>query len=153
VHVPARMCLDGAWIDITILNISSRGLMARTGTVPPSRAYVEIRRGSTTIVGKVIWHDDHHFGIRTQDRINVGLLSDGAVPDMAAAQDPATERRARPRSGELDPAEAFERSRQKAAIVQFTVLTAGGAAGALVIGSIVMETLTAPFAVVASHLG
>ena len=152
VHVPARMCIEGTWIDITILNISSRGLMARTDKVPAARSYVEIRRGAAAIVGKVVWQDDRHFGIRTQDRIGVAMLSDlGAA--STRQHDPVIERRAQPRPGQRDPGEAFERNRQKAAMLQFAVLTAGGFAGALAIGAIVMEGLATPLAAVASHLG
>jgi len=145
--------MDGSWIDITILNISSRGLMARTGKVPPPRAYIEIRRGAATIVGKVVWQDDGHFGIRTQDRISVAMLSDMDAASTPATHDPVIERRAQPRPGQVDPGEAFERNRRKAAMIQFAVLTAGGFGGAIAIGAIVMETLAKPLAAVASHLG
>ncbi|QJU57820.1 PilZ domain-containing protein [Sphingomonas sp. AP4-R1] len=153
VHVPARMCAGETWHDITILNISSRGLMARTKVVPPSRSYVEIRRGAkVTIVGKVVWHDDRHFGIRTQDRIGISMMSDdGSV--AAPSHDPVTERRARPRAEANDPAEAFERNRQKAAMFQFAALSGGGVAGAIVIANVVMDVLAHPLAVVASKLG
>jgi hypothetical protein len=153
VHVPARMCADGTWHDITILNISTRGLMARTNAVPQARSYIEIRRGANvTIVGKVVWQDDRHFGIRTQDRIGISMLSDdGSV--TAAPHDPVVERRAEPRPRKLDPAEAFERSRQRAALFQFVALTGGGVVGAFVLASVVMDVLGKPFMTIASHLG
>jgi hypothetical protein len=138
------------WTDITILNISSRGLMARTTDVPAARSYVEIRRGpSTTIVGKVVWHDSRHFGIRTQDRIGIDMLGDGC---SAARQYTSVERRARPRSNQTDPADAFARSRHKAALFQFAILSLAGIAGAIVIGSTVMNVLGRPFAIIAQQL-
>ena len=138
------------WTDITILNISSRGLMARATDVPAARSYVEIRRGpSTTIVGKVVWHDSRHFGIRTQDRIGIEMLSDGC---SATRPDPAVERRARPRSSRTDPSDAFARSRQKAALFQFAILALAGIAGAIVIGGTVMNVLGRPFAAIAQQL-
>jgi hypothetical protein len=153
VHVAARMFVVDKWHDITILNISSRGLMARTNMVPPARSYVEIRRGANvTIVGKVVWRDDRHFGIRTQDRIGISMMSDdGAV--TAAQHDPGVERRSQTRSRPLDPAEAFERSRRKAALFQFVTLTGGGVVGAIVLANVVMEVLGKPFMTIANHLG
>ncbi|MDO6413499.1 PilZ domain-containing protein [Sphingomonas sp. BIUV-7] len=152
VCVPARMRAGEAWTDVTILNISSRGLMARVNAAPPVRSYVEIRRGAeVVIVGKVVWHDDRHFGIRTQDRIDIEML--GGVTKGACPPDPAIDRRTLPRGHRPDPAEAFERSRQKAAIFQFVVLTACGVAGAILVASAVRDMLGAPLAIVASHLG
>ncbi|PZU10689.1 MAG: hypothetical protein DI605_03275 [Sphingomonas sp.] len=145
------MLSEGRWSDITILNMSSRGLMARTGSVPKARSYVEIRRGKQiVIVGKVVWHDAQHFGIQTQDRISIGMIEDGTAADGAEPHDPAVERRAQPRAS--DPAEAFERNRQRAAIFQFSLVVAGGAAGALLIANMVMKVLGTPFATIASHL-
>lgn len=153
VHVPARMCSGETWHDITILNISSRGLMARTNVVPPARSYVEIRRGAKVlIVGKVVWHDDRHFGIRTQDRIGISMMSDDGSA-AAAPHDPAVERRAQPRAEANDPAEAFARNRQRAALFQFAALSGGGVAGAIVIANVVMDVLSRPLAAVASQLG
>lgn len=147
------MSADGKWHDITILNISSRGLMARTSVVPPARSYIEIRRGANvTIVGKVVWQDDRHFGIRTQDRIGISMLSDdGSV--AAAPHDPLVERRAQPRPRSVDPAEAFERSRQKAALLQFVAFAGGGVVGAFVLANAIMDVLGKPFMTIAAHLG
>ena len=59
VHAAARMKAGSTWHDILILNISSRGLMARAKSIPAARSYVEIRLGTNAaIIGKVIWHDD-----------------------------------------------------------------------------------------------
>jgi hypothetical protein len=152
VHVAARMCAGGSWTDITILNISSRGLMARTEQIPPARSYVEIRRGAAvTIVGKVVWHDDRHFGIRAQDRITLAMMADGGTSPESGF--PSMERRSQRRPGQMDPAEAFERSRQRAALLQFAIFGAGGIGGAVFLCGIVMQMLGAPLAEVASRLG
>jgi len=149
------MRMASGWANITILNISSRGLMARTDKVPNPRAYVEIRRGpAVTIVGKVVWRDDNHFGIRTQDRITLSMMHDGAAPSSPdAPYDPAVERRAEPRGAERDPVEAFERNRRRAALGQFAALTAGGAALVFVIGSIALDVMGASFGVIGAYLG
>lgn len=152
VHVAARMRVGEKWTDVTILNISSRGLMARTTTVPPARSFVEIRRGpNVVIVGKVVWSDDRHFGIRTQDRIGISMMSDdGSV--TAAAHDPAVERRTQARPHTPDPLEAFERSRRKAALAQFATIVAAGGIGAVLLSQLVTKVLATPFGEIARHL-
>ena len=154
VCLPARMRFGTSWTNITILNISSRGLMARADALPSNRSYVEIRRGqNATIVGKVVWHDDRHFGIRTQDRISLSMMADGATPPPDRPHDPSVERRAEPRGPHVDPVEAFERNRRRAALSQFAVLTAGGLALIFVIGSLFLELMGASVGVVATYLG
>jgi hypothetical protein len=148
------MFVSDKWHDITILNISSRGLMAHTNMVPPARSYIEIRRGANvTIVGKVVWRDDRHFGIRTQDRLGISMMSDEGCVTAAASHDPAVERRTQSRARQVDPAAAFERSRQKAALFQFVALTGGGVAGAVIIANVVMDVLGPPFMTIVNHLG
>lgn len=150
VHVPARMRSGETWSDITILNVSSRGLMARASSVPAARSYIEIRRGADlVIVGKVIWHDSCHFGIRTQDRVGVDALMSGSAT-TGPRRDPSSERRTQPR---IDPAEAFERSRRRAALFQFALLAVGGLACAVLIGGGVVHVLGAPLKAIADHLG
>jgi hypothetical protein len=101
--------------------------------VPPARSYIEIRRGANvTIVGKVVWQDDRHFGIRTQDRVGISMLSDdGSV--TAAPHDPVVERRTQSRPHSPDPLAAFERSRRKAALFQFGTIVAGGGVSAVLL--------------------
>jgi hypothetical protein len=151
VHVAARMRVGEKWADITILNISSRGLMARAASVPPSRSFVEIRRGpNVVIVGKVVWQDDRHFGIRTQDRIGISMMSDDG--SVAAAHDPAVERRTQSRPHSPDPLAAFERSRRKAALAQFGTIVAAGGVSAVLLMELVTKVLGTPFGEIARHL-
>jgi hypothetical protein len=141
------------WHDIVILNVSSRGLMARSKCIPAPRSYVEIRRGTNvTIVGKVIWHDDQHFGIRTQDRISVSMMGGNGGGDAATTPSSSipVERRTRSRSDE--PAEAFHRAQRIAALQQFGALVAAGGVGALLLTEMVTRFLAAPFAEIAQHL-
>ena len=152
VHAAARMKAGGKWQDIVILNISSRGLMARSETIPASRSYVEIRRSTNvTIIGKVIWYDDQHFGIRTQDRIHVSMMGGNACGDAAAkASSVLVERRAQARS--TDPAEAFERSQRIAGLQQFGALVVAGGLGAMFLTEMVTNIFAAPVAEIARHL-
>ena len=147
------MRLDGAWASITILNISSRGLMARTGRVPSPRSYVEISRGSHVIIGKVVWQDDRHFGIRTQDPVSLDMMIDARAASLAdSSADAVADHGAhRPGNG-VDPVEAFERNRQRAALGQFAVIVAGGATLVAAIGIVLHRLLGESIWVVIAHL-
>jgi len=147
------MKAGSTWHDIAILNISSRGLMARSKSIPAPRSYVEIRRSTNvTIVGKVIWHDDQHFGIRTRDRITVSMISGNGGGDATdrPCSSISVERRTRARSE--DPAEAFHRSQRIAALQQFGALIAAGGLGALLLTEMVTRIFTAPIDQIVQHL-
>lgn len=152
VHAAARMKVGSKWHDIVILNISSRGLMARSKNIPARRSYIEIRRSTNvTIIGKVIWHDDQHFGIRTQDRITLSMISENGYVDASAKQASVfAERRALTRS--VDPVEAFERSQRIAGLQQFGAIIVAGGLGAMLLVEMVTNIFTAPVAEVVRHL-
>ena len=152
VHAAARMKAGSTWHDILILNISSRGLMARSKSIPAARSYVEIRLGTNAaIIGKVIWHDDEHFGIRTQDRIDISMISGNGCGDAAAKPSPVfVERRARVRAE--DPVEAFERSQRIAGLQQFGAIVVAGGLGAMMLTEMVRTIFAAPIAEVVQHL-
>lgn len=70
----ARMRADDGWSDITICNVSSRGLMAKRGTSPAKGSYVEIWHQHVCVVGHVRWSQGGRFGIRSQDKIDIAAL-------------------------------------------------------------------------------
>ncbi|RZM10031.1 MAG: PilZ domain-containing protein, partial [Sphingomonas sp.] len=74
VLVPCRLNVDGAWSDACVHNVSSRGMLMAADAAPRPGSYVEVRRGTLLIVGRVMWRQDRCFGIRTQDRISVDAL-------------------------------------------------------------------------------
>jgi len=153
VMVTARMRVDREWVDITILNVSSRGLLARTATPPTGRSYVEIRRGTeVAIIGRTVWRNGQHFGVRTQDRIDITQLvtSTRARAPQAGAQ-PAAERRTAPRAPD-SVATRLDRSRRFAAAFQYVALAAAALAGAAMILSTVQETLVATLSTVTDAL-
>jgi hypothetical protein len=97
VMLPARMRLDGRWIDVSIRNLSSRGMQI-TAQQPVDRgAYVEIRRGRHVVIGRAVWRQGDSFGLQAQDRIDLDGITDR--PEATAALQPngAPERRWRPR--------------------------------------------------------
>lgn len=154
VLVACRMRYDNGWADLTVCNLSSRGLMAKCADPPPRGTFVEVRRGGVCVIGQVRWSYAGHLGIRAQEQIDVdGLL--GQAPAKAAG---TRERREGPRGdGPGRPRETStalaERSRRWGRLFDWAVVTAVviGAAGLLV--SQVHSALSAPFGQVRAALG
>ena len=91
VTVPARLRSETGWSDVTIANVSSRGMLLRCVAPPPQRAYIEVRHQGVCIVGQIVWINGARCGVRTQDLVDVaGLLSQGG----RRALQPANDRRA-----------------------------------------------------------
>src|SRR3546814_12398382 len=75
--IKARMRADDGWSDVTIYNVSSRGLMARLGSPPVKGSYVEIWHRNVCVVGQVRWAQGGRFGILSQDKIDISALLNG----------------------------------------------------------------------------
>ena len=148
VLVPCRLNLDGAWDDACIHNVSSRGLLIASDTVPQRGDYVEIRRGTLVVVGRVAWSKQRFFGIRTQDRVSVDALVNEPrrTTRPPSASQPA-ERRAQARlASEGRAARRAERSRERSAAMQFGLIAVAGAVAALFVATQVHQLLSRPFA-------
>ena len=143
VVLPARMRLDGGWVDVSIRNLSSRGLMIHSAHPVERGTYVEVRRGAHAMIGRAVWRKGRTFGLHTQDRLDVEAII--ARPDVAdsvrAGGEP--ERRHRPRV--VPDAERSVRHGRRA---QFAVLGVGAVMVALLIGTTVFDILSQPFAAV-----
>ena len=147
------MSADGRWSDACIHNASSRGLLVAADDAPASGSYVDIRRGSLVIIGRVVWRKGRFFGVRTQDRVVVQALIDEPRRGAAATPTPTTERRTSARlTAEGRIARRVERSRQMASIVQFGFLAAAAAAAAAIMADEVSATLARPLAAVSASL-
>lgn len=126
------MRADDKWVDVKIRNVSANGMMMEAAQAPKRGAFIEIRKGtSVIIVGQVRWAGSNHFGIRSQDRISLDLLTNehAAAVARAAANDKNNDRRSAQRALER-PEDVAERSRRISAMIQFGFMTliAGGAA-------------------------
>jgi len=155
VRVQARMRIDGEWIDVSIHNVSSRGLMARAGAEVGQRSYVELRRGDQIVIGRVAWSQDGYFGLRAQDRIDItGMLGTAAAADRRSdAASGWIERRTTPR----DPAPPRDRdgdgSRAFGRRFQFILIGAAGASGCAAAATAVFRMLQAAILPAMSALG
>lgn len=138
------------WIDVCIHNMSSRGLMAGTDTPPKVGSYVEIRRGTQVIVGRVMWSRGRFFGIRSQDRLSVkAFVAEprlaGRPPPADAADPHSADRRAERRlADEARLARRVERSRTFASMFQYGVMAAVVLAAAGIGASTVYDVLSKP---------
>jgi hypothetical protein len=76
----ARLRHADAWGNASILNISSGGLQLHA-TPPPSRGtYIEVRRGSHVIIGRVVWVKADRFGMCAQDKLAIDALITNVSP-------------------------------------------------------------------------
>lgn len=148
VLVPSRMRAGAGWTDVTIHNVSSRGLMGGCDAPPVIGTYVEIRRGSIVIIGRVMWAKGRFFGLRSQDKISVKALID--EPRQATAprrenEEKVLERRSEDRlQAEARLARQLERSRAFASAFQYGLAAAVILIVAGIGASTVYQALSAP---------
>lgn len=151
-YLQARMRCAGGWQDVTICNVSSRGLMAKSRAVPERGAFVEVRHGSVCIVGQVRWAYGARFGIRSQDKIDIlGLMSGRQAPAGTKGQ----ERRAavRPRAPAPSPELAAEASRRFARAFNWGVIAVAVCVAGVMMTEVAGKALREPLARVSLALG
>jgi hypothetical protein len=72
--VPCRMNVDGKWSSGCIHDVSDHGLLMSSLDPPPAGTYIDIRRGTLIIIGRVVWIGGERFGVRTQDPVSAAAL-------------------------------------------------------------------------------
>jgi hypothetical protein len=134
--INGRLRCGASWRDVSILNVSTRGLLLHTAAPPERGTYVEVHRGGHAIVARVIWSKDQRFGVHTQNRLNIDNLvaatnssaTEGAGSPQAT---PLVERRSRRRK--MSPTDALERSKRVSRAIEFvgvaTFITSLGMVG------------------------
>lgn len=90
--ISARLRIDGGWTDATIRNVSAHGAMVQLpGRAPRRGTYVELRRDTSVMVGRIMWSTANRCGINTRERIDLDTLTMSIQPSLAAV--PADRRR------------------------------------------------------------
>jgi hypothetical protein len=146
VMIRAMMRADGPRTDVCVRDISSRGLMIQASAPPPRGTYVDIDCAGHQIVGIVVWHRGHRFGVNSCERIDVPALARQLPPGIAS-----------PRygngTGRGGAARALPQSRAWGGRMEFAIvaLLAAFLVGAL--GITAFQTLSRPFAAVSAVLG
>jgi hypothetical protein len=149
--IGARLRHGSGWTDARIVNLSSRGLMARAPCAPAPGSYVEICRGTHRIVARVVWAESDRFGALSQDAIPVEAIATGEDASPPPIANAANDRCAAPRVPA--PSERHERNRRRARRAEFACVAAFGAAAAFFAFDTVSETLARPLALVEARLG
>ena len=149
----ARIRTEHGWSDVTIGNVSSRGLMLQATTTLQRNCFIEVRHGNACIVGRIVWARGVKCGVRTQDAVDVAALLSHAPAKRAK---PGQERRSAPRQPEARKrpaaAEIAESSRRFARVFDWSIMViAAGAAGALM-AETAWAVLDAPLARAATAL-
>lgn len=150
----ARLHDGREWYDANVLNISARGLMLQVSAPPVRGAYIEIRRGTHVIVGRVIWTKADRFGVRAQDRVEIDSLI--ANPSTAlhvkkVSAGVPLERRTQPRPDHLKWRHARNEERGRA--LQFAFIVGFSFALAACAYTAVADTLSRPLTEIALELG
>lgn len=124
VVLPARMKDSRGWHDVRILNISSKGLMARSPAAPSRGSYLELRRGRHVIVARVVWSNGQQFGVRAQSLLVPSQIIEEQgseiSPPARPGGSPALERRSSPRLA----GHAHQQSRWRARALEFLGIVA-----------------------------
>ncbi len=155
VTVRARLRTDAGWSDVTIANVSSRGMMLRSTVPLEPRTFIEVRKQNVVVVGRIVWSHGLQCGISTQDRVDVaGLLS--ARPCVAAPV--ANDRRSTPRERDLPKRrpglhEQLERSRRWARAIDFASVAALAAMAGAGLVATVSGAFAQPLEAASSALG
>jgi hypothetical protein len=142
----ARMRADDGWSDVTICNVSSRGLMIRRGTSPAKGSYVEIWHQNVCVVGHVRWSQGGRFGIRTQDKIDISALLNSAPArrSLAGAERRSNSRPLPKSKAQPDVAAKADASRTIARVFEWTAVAIVGAVVAGMLVTAVNAALKGP---------
>jgi len=102
VRIGVRVRTDDGWIDATVRNVSSRGMMLHSLQPLRRNQFVEIARGRSRVVGRIVWSDGLGCGLQAQDVVDISAL---LAQPQANGERRQAERRAAPRSA--PPARAY----------------------------------------------
>jgi hypothetical protein len=153
VFLKARMRVAEGWIDITICNISSRGLMAKCACPPQKGEYVEIRQRGTCIVARVAWSHNARFGVRSQDIVDLAaLLADSGIKVRRAGEDRRVRERPKLAVARRSVVEQADRNRLWGRMFDWILIAGATAFGATQLVQVTSEAFATPMAVVQSNL-
>lgn len=148
VRLSVRFKTDTGWSDAQIRNISSNGMMAVCESPPRRGTYVELRRGDSIVVGRVMWTCDDRFGLKSQDKINLQSLTASISQNTKESE----ERRKRARTGEQlrvsapSPEELAARSEMVARAFQFITIVVIAGAAVLILADAAYSIFSEPLA-------
>lgn len=151
VLITARMKHDTAWRDVAIRNVSSHGVMLQLTDPPDRGSYVEIRRDSMVIVGRVMWSKPGACGLRTHEVLSVPAVGNLAatLPGVHAAGPVGFERSKAART----PDEIAESAAIASRRMQFAMMGTACAAAVAALAYVAFHWMAAPARVISAALG
>lgn len=75
IRLSVRLRVASGWYNARVENVSLQGMGLQSKYPPPSGSHVEIRRGTYTVTGRIIWSKEGRFGIRAEDEIALSELT------------------------------------------------------------------------------
>lgn len=80
VFTKAQLRWETDWIEVTIANVSSTGMMVKSPQPLDVGSAVEIRRRGVGVSGKVVWASRTRFGMNASEPIDVeALLAESGI--------------------------------------------------------------------------
>jgi hypothetical protein len=122
VLIKARIRTAFAWNDACILNVSSQGLSLQVASPPPRGSYLEVWRGRSVIVARVIWTNHHRIGLHSQDRLTVSDFVDQTEPAPAGSISANGHAGVDRRSARRSSKQTYEGNRWRSRAIQFGVV-------------------------------
>lgn len=83
VRLHGRLRENFDWQDISIRDLSKRGLMAEAENPPGRGQYIEIRRYDQILIGRVVWRDGQRFGVLLAQQIDPNEIIAGVADKHA----------------------------------------------------------------------
>lgn len=77
VRLHGRLRQEYDWLDVSICDLSNRGLMAEAEQPPGRGHYIEIRRYNQVLVGRVVWQSGRKFGVLLANPIDFQAVIKG----------------------------------------------------------------------------
>ena len=155
VMTPARMRTDSGWSDVSIRDISSRGMGLRSSRPPRRGDYIELCRHHHRLVGRVMWSDGECFGILLSEPIVVEeLLSSRPGPRREGGERRIQARHAPALRGnpQLAIISVAQNSRHASRMMNFVAVAAMACIGAAFAASVAESVLSEAMNAVAAGL-
>lgn len=131
VRVRARMNAPSGWVDASILDVSSHGIMIHARDCAPPGARVELRGGDLVINARVVWRRGQRAGLQSREvlpLLDIMSLTDRPDPGANGVRPPLP-LVSRPQPGSKMPEIRWPRLLERGALVM--VLIAAVAMSAL----------------------
>lgn len=153
VMMDASFRSEADWAPGCIIDIGEGGLAMQAAEPPRRGAYIEVRRGTHSMIGRVAWANGRRFGIRTRDRIAVSALVGDEGGSEARARRQAAAAVAADWQADRRPHEQHaQRNQLVGRALQFGFVAMLGMSAAVVGFEVIRQELARPMSTVTAAL-